>query len=86
MLSLSEAKNVVIKNLGSEVTIASAIEHDGLYLFIAYRDDPLEGRLDPFFSVHPKTGYFRDFSPSDYSEPLTIINALNAALERSDHD
>lgn len=77
MVTLNQAREIVLKNLPEGTKIESAIEYDGMYLFIAYRPDPLEGHLDPFFSVNPTTGYFRDFSPSDYPEPVEVINALS---------
>ena len=78
-LTMGEARKVVLENLPEGTVIESGVLYDGLFLFIAYRPDPLEGHLDPFFSVDPKTGYFRDFSPSNYPEPVKVIKALEAA-------
>lgn len=78
-ISIEEARKIVLSRLGEDTIIKSEIEYEGLYLFIAHWSDPLEGHLDPFFSVNPKTKEFRDFSPGDYSNPLKVINALQAA-------
>ena len=80
-ITLEQAKMIVRKSLPNGSQIASAIEHDGLYLFIAYRPDPLEGRFDPFVSVNPETGEFRDFSPSDYAEPHLVVDALMNSIK-----
>lgn len=79
-MTIEDAKKIVLKELGSKTEIASAIDYKGMYLFIAYRDDPLEGRFDPFFSVNPANGKFKDFSPQDYPEPLDVITALQSAI------
>lgn len=82
-LTLDQARMIVLKHLPNGTEVASAVEYDGLYLFIAYRPDPLEGRFDPFFSVNPETGHFRDFSPSDYPEPQIVVGALTAAIKET---
>ena len=81
-LTLDDARKIVLENLGSDTDIKSAIDFKGMYLFIAHRSDPFEGHLDPFFSVNPANGKFRDFSPADYPEPIEVINAFTAAAEK----
>lgn len=75
-LTINDARDIVLKNLpkGSEIK-GSTIEGN-FYLFIATNPDPLEGHLDPFYSVNKNTGAFRDFSPQDYDQPLDILNRL----------
>lgn len=74
LLDAKAAKlDVTIKELNAEIQT--------MPLTGPYRPDPLEGRFDPFFSVNPETGHFRDFSPSDYPEPQIVVGALMAALK-----
>lgn len=80
MITIKEAKRIVEKSLPPETVIKSAIEYGDKYLFIAHIQDELEGRFDPFFSVDKKTGKFRDFSPTDYPNPLEVITRLKEAL------
>lgn len=80
MINIEDAKKIVLFNLGEGTNITGAIEHDGEYLFIAIRPDPLEGRFDPFVKVNKKTGAFIDFSPQDYDNPLEIINKLTGGI------
>jgi hypothetical protein len=77
-VTMLEAQQIVRKNLPGCKIVAS-IEHDGKYLFIAHWQDLLEGKLDPFFSVEKSGGYFRDFSPQDYPNPLEVITRLDDA-------
>lgn len=78
MLTLEEAKKVVLRNRQDGTKITAAIEHEGDYLFIAIGPDPFEGRFDPFFKVNKSTGAFRDFSPQDYENPRDVIDPLLA--------
>lgn len=81
-VTLEEAEQIVLDKLPDGSTVEAAIEYQNMYLFLAYWPDPLEGRLDPFFSVNPSNGFFRDFSPSDYDNPLEVIQALDKAAEK----
>lgn len=74
----AEAKKIVLDNLEDGTEIKGSHETDDRFLFLAVRPDPLEGRLDPFFSVNKKTGEFRDFSPQDFDNPVVILRMLNA--------
>lgn len=79
-VDMAEAREIISKNLpGSKVV--SVIDYEDKFLFVAHRNDPLEGTLDPFFSVDKSNGYFRDFSPQNYENPLEVINRLRAAEE-----
>ncbi len=75
-ISIIEAHNIVLRNLPKGTEIKGSTEEGNFYLFIAIWPDPLEGHLDPFFSVDKNTGAFRDFSPQDYDQPLDILNRL----------
>lgn len=79
-INMAEARKIVEENLpGSK--IISAIDHEDKFLFIAHRNDALEGKLDPFFSVTKSDGHFRDFSPQDYENPAKLIMKLKIAQE-----
>ena len=77
-LSLLDARNIVLKKLPPGSKIKGAIEEGSFFLFLAINPDPLEGHLDPFYSVHKETGFFRDFSPQDFPQPLDILERLQA--------
>lgn len=79
-VDLSAAKAIVRSFLGEDVDIQSHMELHGDYLFLAIRNDPLEGHLDPFVKVNKETGDFIDFSPQDYPNPIAIINGLTEDL------
>lgn len=57
--------------------IQKSIFYRGLYVFIVFTDDVYEGDLDPYYSVNPKTGEVRDFSPMVHGNFLEVINAFN---------
>lgn len=61
MLNSNDAKKIINENLPGW-RIQSFITYNGLYVFKVYNDDPLEGEMDPFYSVNMHTGEFRDFS------------------------
>lgn len=61
MLNVNQAVAIIKKNLPSW-KIRAAIDYNGLYIFQVFDDDPLEGRMDPFYSVNKRTGELRDFS------------------------
>lgn len=61
MLSEKEA-TAKIRAVFPNRTIEPPIEYQGLFIFQAFSSDPLEGQLDPFFSVNKETGEVRDFS------------------------
>jgi hypothetical protein len=82
-LSLNQARAVVLNSLPAGSTVESQIIYDDKYMFVAYRPDPLEGRLDPFFYVEPNTGHFQDFKPADYPKPIEIYDAFEAAWGKS---
>lgn len=78
MLTLQEARNIVLAKLPPGSKIKGETEEGIFYLFLAINPDPLEGNLDPFYSVNKNTGEFIDFSPSEYSNSLDILNRLKA--------
>ncbi len=77
-LTLQDARNIVLKKLPRGSEIKGSTEEGDFFLFIAVNPDPLEGRLDPFFSVNKITGAFMDFSPTDYPNSLDILQRLQA--------
>lgn len=61
MLSIQEAKTIIKTNLPN-CRIQKVAMYKNLYIFQAFRSDPLEGDFDPFYSIDVNTGEFRDFS------------------------
>ncbi len=80
-MNKTQAVDKLLNFLEKGSVVKSVIEEKDKFLFIAHRPDPLEGKLDPFFSLDKNTGLIRDFSPQDYSEPLVIIKKLQAAYK-----
>lgn len=80
-VSIEKARQIVLHGLPEGAKIIGETEEAGKYLFLAPNPDPLEGNLDPFFSVEIDTGYFRDFSPQDYDNPREIIERLTSSGE-----
>lgn len=75
-VTFEQARNIVLTQGPPGVHITGETEYQGKFLFLAPNPDPLEGHLDPFFSVDVETGYFRDFSPADYDNPGEVIDLL----------
>lgn len=59
--SINDAKKIAKKNY-PDGKIQSVVLYDNLYILKIFNDDPYEGQMDPFFSVNPKTGEFKEFS------------------------
>lgn len=79
-VTIEKAREIVLNGLPEGARILGETEQEGKFLFLAPNPDPLEGHLDPFFSVDIATGYFRDFSPQDYDNPGDIITRLTEGL------
>ncbi len=79
MVTMDEAKLIVLGIMEKGTTITAEIKHNADYLFFAIRPDVLEGRFDPFVKVNSETGEFSDWSPHDYDDSLDILNKLNAS-------
>lgn len=61
MLSYNQAKSIIESNIPG--TIKSCVLYKNLYIFCVINDDdPIEGDLDPFYSVNALTSECRDFS------------------------
>ena len=61
MLSVKEAIKIAKRNI-PQGEIQSGIIYNGLYVFMIFTDDELEGKMDPFYSVDIETGKFAEFS------------------------
>ena len=77
-LTTVEARAAVLKNLPKGSRILGSTEEGDLFLFLVVSPDPLEGHLDPFFSIDKETGAFVDFSPQDYPNSRDILQRLQA--------
>lgn len=80
MLTIKDAEDLILVNMPKGSVVKAAIDYDDKYLFIVHRQDELEGFFDPFFSIDKESGYFTDFSPQDYDNPLDVINRLQSVL------
>jgi len=75
MLNIEEATKIVKLYL-PDGDIQAVVPYRDVYLFQVFGSDPLEGQMDPFFSVHKITGKIRDFSiltDGDMSEIAPLI-------------
>ena len=75
-ITLEEAEQIVREKLQVQ-NVHGKTEYQGLYLFLAPFNDPDEGRLLPFFSVDPESGFFTDFDPQAYDNPLEVLDLLD---------
>lgn len=71
MLNELEATKI-IRDIFPDSRIDKPIDYRGVFVFPVFGDDPLEGGLDPFFSVDQKTGEVRDFSIITDGDPKEI--------------
>jgi len=76
MITIDEAKEIVLAILDKGSVITAELKHDDEYLFFVIRPDLLEGRFDPFIKIHSETGAFSDWSPQDYPEPRAILDPM----------
>jgi len=60
-INLDQAAAIVKKEF-PEGKIQKYIDYKGKFIFQIFTEDPLEGELDPFYSVDQNTGEFSDFS------------------------
>jgi hypothetical protein len=58
----SEALKIAMKYMAPGSKFIKSATHGNLFIFHINGPDPLEGDLDPFFSVDKTTGKFSDFS------------------------
>lgn len=65
MLSEAEALKVAWKYMAPGSKHVKTATYGNLFIFQINGPDPLEGDLDPFFSVDKTTGKFSDFSLAD---------------------
>lgn len=80
MISINEAEARLIRALPTGSVVKAIVLHEDKYLSIAHFPDADEGFFDPFFSIDKETGEFRDFSPQDYPDPLSVIKKLQRAI------
>jgi len=62
MLSEAEALKIAWKYMAPGSKHIKTAEYGNLFIFQINGPDPLEGDLDPFYSVDKITGKFSDFS------------------------
>ena len=60
MIDLTQAKRILLKHVPGAM-IESYTLYKGKYVFCAPTNDPLEGRMDPYYSVDANNGYFEDY-------------------------
>lgn len=61
----AEALKIAMKRMARGSTFMRSATYGNLFIFHINGPDPLEGDLDPFFSVDKTTGAFSDFSIVD---------------------
>jgi hypothetical protein len=70
-LNLDDATQIVNREF-PDGKIQKSIDYEGKFIFQIFTDDPLEGELDPFYSVDQNTGEFSDFSIMTDGDPVKI--------------
>lgn len=58
----AEALKIAMGFMAPGSKFIKSAEHGDLFIFHINGPDPVEGNLDPFFSVNKNTGEFSDFS------------------------
>jgi hypothetical protein len=76
MLNVLEATKIINEALPTR-EIGKPIDYRGLYIFLAIDNHlPIEGDMDPYFSVNKETGELRDYSiiaDGDISEIVALF-------------
>jgi hypothetical protein len=62
MMNEAEALKIAMKYMAPGSKFVKSATYGNLFIFQINGPDPLEGDLDPFFSVNKTTGEFSDFS------------------------
>lgn len=65
MLNESEALKIAMKYMAPGSKFIKSATYGNFFIFQIIGPDPVEGDLDPFFSVDKTTGKFIDFSIAD---------------------
>lgn len=84
MLDASTALLVVKSHLPNG-KIQKYIDYKNLFVFQVFGEDPLEGTMDPFFSVHKTTVEFNGFSiftDGDTAEIVALFKEAKPLVEK----
>ncbi|MFL5660120.1 MAG: hypothetical protein ACJ8BW_02080 [Ktedonobacteraceae bacterium] len=66
----AEALKIAMRYMAPGSKLIKSAEYDNFFIFQINGPDPLEGNLDPFFSVDKTTGEFSDFSIAEGGSKL----------------
>lgn len=66
----AEALKIAMRHMAPGSKFIKSATHDNFFIFQINGPDPVEGNLDPFFSVNKTTGEFSDFSIVDGGREL----------------
>lgn len=77
-INLNQAIQIVKKEY-SDGKIQRYIDYNGKFIFQIFNEDPLEGQMDPFYSVDQNTGEFSDFSIITDGDTETIASLFQQA-------
>ena len=80
MLTKEQAISAAIQNV-PDGHIKKVIELDDRFVFQIFRNDPLEGDLDPFYHIYKISGEFSDFSLISDKDIDVIVRLLQEAKE-----
>ena len=61
----AEALKIAMRYMAPGSKHVKTVSYGNLFILLIHGPDPVEGTLDPFFSVDKTTGKFRDFSIVD---------------------
>lgn len=61
----AEALKIAMRHMAAGSRFVKSATYGNYFIFQINGPDPLEGNLDPFFSVEKTTGEFSDFSIAD---------------------
>ena len=67
-----EALKIAMKHMAPGSKFMKAVEYNNLWILQINGPDPVEGDLDPFFSVDKTTGAFSDFYLADGGRELVL--------------
>lgn len=77
-INLNQAIQIVKKEY-PDGKIQRYIDYKGKFIFQIFNEDPLEGQMDPFYSVDQNTGEFSDFSIITDGDTETIASLFQQA-------
>lgn len=82
MIDQAQATAIAEENF-PDGEIQAVVNYNGKWVFSIFSDDPLEGQLDPFYSVDETTGAFDGFAIAAQDRPADVLELFDATIKHA---